>query len=181
LKKNRLGRARILPLRRLVAPRKSLSSADALKLPGVIDYAINLVEFDDKYRRAFEYVLSDTVVAEKLETLRDVDGVRAVTLDGDLQSKGGALTGGSRPGARTEKEPAKAEGSSFDTAKKRQQISKLNKEIARLEEKIAEITEHLEAKEQELAAREQEEGRVKGAASSRNEELHGLREKRRET
>ncbi len=181
LKKNQLGRARILPLRRLVAPRKSLSSADALKLPGVIDYAINLVEFDDKYRRAFEYVFSDTVVAEKLEALRDVDGVRAVTLDGDLQSKGGALTGGSRPGARTEKDPAKAKDTSFDTAKKRQQISKLNKEIARLEEKIAEITERLEAKEQELAAREQEEDRAKGAAGSRNEELHGLREKRRET
>ena len=181
LKKNRLGRARILPLRRLVAPRKSLASADALKLSGVIDYAINLVEFDDKFRRAFEYVLFDTVVAEKLEALRDVDGVRAVTLDGDSQSKGGALTGGSRPGARTDRQPSKGRDASFDTAKKRQQISKLNKEIARLEEKIAQITERLEVKEQELAAREEQEDRAKGTASNRNEELHAMREKRRAT
>ena len=179
LKKNRLGRARILPLRRLVAPRKSLASADALKLPGVVDYAINLVEFDSKYQRAFEYVLTDTVVAENLEALRDVDGVRAVTLDGDLQSRGGALTGGSRPDSRRGKEPAK--DTSFDTAKKRQQISKLNKEITRLEEEIAETTARLEEKEQELASRQQEEDRAKGAASTRSDELHALREKRRET
>ncbi len=178
LKKNRLGRARILPLRRLVAPRKSLASADALKLPSVVDYAINLVEFDTKYKRAFEYVLTDTVVAENLEALRDVDGVRAVTLDGDLQSRGGALTGGSRSDSRSEK-PTK--DASFDTAKKRQQISKLNKEITRLEEEIAEGTERLEEKEQELVARQKDEDRAKGAASTRSDELHALREKRRQT
>ncbi|MDD5646822.1 MAG: AAA family ATPase, partial [Candidatus Bipolaricaulis sp.] len=76
LKEKRLGRARILPLRRLVTVRKSLASAEALKLPGVIDYAINLVTFDEKYRRAFEYVLSDTVIAENLESVKTIDGVR---------------------------------------------------------------------------------------------------------
>jgi len=180
LKQNRLGRARILPLRRLVAPRKSLSSADALKLPGVIDYAINLVEFDAKYRRAFEYVLSDTIVAENLEALRDVDGVRAVTLEGDLQSRGGALTGGSRIDSRTGKTRAKAKDTSFDTVKKRQQISKLQKEIVALEEEIEKLSALLEEKERELAGREQEESRVKGAATTRSDELHALREKRRE-
>ena len=97
LKAERLGRARLLPLRRLVPGRMSLASAEALKLPGVVDYAINLVDFDSKYRRALEYILGDTIVAENLEALRDVDGVRAVTQDGDLQARGGALTGGWRP------------------------------------------------------------------------------------
>ncbi len=180
LKAQRLGRARLLPLGRLVAPRKSLASAEALKRPGVIDYAINLVEFDPKYRRAFEYVLGDTIVAENLEALRDVDGVRAVTLDGDLQSKGGALTGGWRPSARREEKPAKSPDAQFDVAKRRQQIGKLNREIARLEKDLEERREILAAKERALAAKEQEEDKTKDEASVRGDELRALRERRRE-
>jgi len=177
LKEKRLGRARILPLRRLVTARKSLASAEALKLPGVVDYAINLVEFDQKYRRAFEYVLSDTVVAENLEAVKGLDGVRVVTLDGDLLSKGGALSGGWR-GER--KGTAKAKEAGFDAARRRQQISKLKKEITRLEEEMEEARAVLEAKEEEIASFEESKDRAKGEASTKSDELRALREKRRE-
>ncbi len=182
LKEKRLGRARILPLRRLVTMRKSLASAEALKLPGVIDYAINLIEFDGKYRRAFEYVLGDTVVAEKLEALQGADGVRAVTLDGDLQSKGGALTGGWRPSAGSKsKQPSKPEDSGFDATQRRQQISKLRKDMDQLDDEIAELDTKLETEEKKLAERQESKVRGKGEAATRSGELHALREKRRET
>jgi len=180
LKEKRLGRARILPLRRLVTMRKSLASAEALKQAGVIDYAINLVAFDEKYRRAFEYVLGDTVVAESLEALRGVDGVRAVTLDGDLQSKGGALTGGWRPGQSKGKGPAKPKDSGFDVTQRRQQISKLRKEIEKLEDDIARDESRLESQEKDLASKQENKNRVKGEAATRSDELHKLREQRRE-
>jgi len=182
LKQQRLGRARLLPLRRLVAPRKSLSSAEALRQSGVIDYAINLVEFDPKYRRALEYVLGDTVVAENLEALRDVDGVRAVTVDGDLQSRGGALTGGWRPdpGKKQAPEPRESD-SSFDTAKKRQQISKLNREIEALRSEVEQLHAQVEELEERVDAKREEGSRAKGAATTRSEELKALREQRRET
>ena len=181
LKKNRLGRARILPLRRLVAGRKSLASADALKLPGVIDYAINLIDFDPKYRRAFEYVLSDAIIVENLAAVRDVDGVRAITLDGDLQSKGGALTGGWRAGAGKDKRVEnKPSDTTFDTAKKRQQISRINREIDGLREEIESLTEKLADKEKELSQQQDKKQETKGEASTRSDELHALREKRRE-
>ncbi|MFC2082699.1 chromosome segregation SMC family protein [Candidatus Bipolaricaulota bacterium] len=182
LKEKRLGRARILPLRRLVTMRKSLASAEALKLAGVIDYAINLIDFDDKYRRAFEYVLGDTVVAENLEALKDVDGVRAVTLDGDLQSKGGAMTGGWRPSAGSKsKEAAKPQASGFDVTQRRQQISKLRKEIEQLDDEISELSTKLETEEKQLTERQESKTRVKSEAVTRSGELHELREKRRET
>ncbi len=182
LKEKRLGRARILPLRRLVTARKSLASAEALKLEGVIDYALNLVEFDDKYRRAFEYVLSDTVVAENLESVKGVDGVRVVTLDGDLLSKGGALSGGWRPSAKKESgKPKKEDDSSFDVTQRRQQIAKHRREIEKLEEEIASLSARLEEKERELSGAQQSKDRVKGEASTRSDQLHALREKRRET
>lgn len=181
LKEKRLGRARLLPLRRLVTMRKSLASAEALKLHGVIDYAINLVEFDDKYRRAFEYVLSDTVVADNLEALKGVDGVRAVTLDGDILSKGGALSGGWRASANNKsKEPSKQKESGFDVTQRRQQISKLRKEIDQLDDEIAEMSTRLETEEKQLSERQESKVRVKGEAVTRSGELHALREQRRE-
>ena len=180
LKEKRLGRARILPLRRLVAGRKSVASADALKLPGIIDYAINLVEFDAKYRRAFEYVLGDTVVSENLEALSTVDGVRAVTVDGDLQSKGGALTGGWRPDTKTKEPKKQSSDNEFDTTKKRQQISKLNKEIAKLEEEIANHNVLLEDKENAFTDRQKADSQAEGQTVVRGEELRTLREERRE-
>ena len=181
LKKNRLGRARILPLRRLVAGRKSLASADALKLPGVIDYAINLVDFDSKYRRAFEYILSDAIIVENLKAVRDVDGVRAITLDGDLQSKGGALTGGWRASSGKDKRAQdKPSDTTFDTAKKRQQISRINREIAGLHDQIESLNEKLSDKEKELALQQDKKQETKGEATTRSDELHELRQQRRE-
>jgi chromosome segregation protein len=179
LKENRLGRVRVLPLGRLVTPHKSVASADALKLAGVVDYAINLVDFDPKYRRAFEYVLTDTVVAETLEAVRDVDGVRVVTLDGDLQSKGGALTGGSRP--ESAREPIKPRDAAFDTARKRQEVLKLGREVERLEEEVVELRALLAEKEGALREQEAKGSEAKGQATARSEELRVLREARRET
>ena len=181
LKEKRLGRARILPLRRLVVMRKSLASAEALKLSGVIDYAINLIDFDDKYRRAFEYVLGDTVIAENLEALKGIDGIRAVTLDGDLQSKGGAMSGGFRASAgKQSKGSAKQKESGFDVTQRRQQISKLRKDIDQLEDEIAELSTRLETEEKQFAERQESKVRVKGEAVTRSGELHSLREGRRE-
>ncbi len=183
LKQNRLGRARILPLRRLVTMRKSLASAEALKLKGVIDYAIDLVTFDEKYRRAFEYVLTDTLIAENLEAVKDIDGVRVVTLDGDMQSKGGAMSGGWRApsGAAAKKsEPAKPKDSSFDVAQRREHIVKLRKDVERLEEELSELAVRLETADKDLAAVQETSSRTKGEASARSDKLHALREARRE-
>jgi len=181
LKEKRLGRARLLPLRRLVTVRKSLASAEALKLHGVIDYAINLIDFDDKYRRAFEYVLGDAVVADNLEALKGVDGVRAVTLDGDTQSKGGAVSGGWRPSAgKKANGAAKPKESGFDVTQRRQQISGLRKEIDQLDDDIAELATRLETEEKQLSEKQESKVRVKGEALTRSGELHALRESRRE-
>jgi chromosome segregation protein len=181
LKEKRLGRARLLPLRRLVTMRKSLASAEALKLHGVIDYAINLVDFDDKYRRAFEYVLGDAVVADNLEALKGIDGVRAVTLDGDIQSKGGAVSGGYRASANKKpNDSAKPKESGFDVTQRRLQISKLRKEIDQLDDEIAELATHLETEEKQLSEKQESKVRVKGEALTRSGELHALRENRRE-
>ena len=94
LKSARAGSATFLPLD------KMKPAPTSLKLPkekGVIDYAINLVDFDDKYIDAFFYALADTLIVEDYDSAKRLIGkFRIVTLDGSLFEKSGAITGGDR-------------------------------------------------------------------------------------
>ena len=86
------GRATFIPLNKIKpAPTK-------LQLPkdkGVIDFAINLVDFDDLYLDAFFYAVGDTLVVEDKECANKLIGkYRMVTLNGELFEKSGSITGG---------------------------------------------------------------------------------------
>lgn len=93
LNSSRAGRATFIPLNKIKkAPSK-------LQLPknskGVIDFAINLVDFDDIYLDAFFYAVGDTLVVEDAEAAEKLIGqYRMVTLDGKLYEKSSAITGG---------------------------------------------------------------------------------------
>lgn len=92
LNSSRAGRATFIPLNKVKrAPTK-------LQLPknhGVIDFAINLVEFDDIYLDAFFYAVGDTLIVEDAEAAEQLMGkYRMVTLDGKLYEKSSAITGG---------------------------------------------------------------------------------------
>ncbi|MDZ5812593.1 chromosome segregation protein SMC, partial [Halorubrum sp. AD140] len=97
LKRRNAGRATFLPITKMddrSLPRKP-------SLPGVVDFARNLVEYDAAYESIFSYVLGSTLVVEDMSTARDLMGdYRMVTLDGDLVEKSGAMTGGSGGGSR---------------------------------------------------------------------------------
>ena len=89
LKSARAGSATFLPLD------KMKPAPSSLKLPkekGVIDYAINLIDFDDKYLDAFFYALGDTLIVEDYDSAKRLIGkFRLVTLDGSLFEKSGAI------------------------------------------------------------------------------------------
>lgn len=92
LKSSNAGRATFIPLNKLK------SCPAKLPLPkdkGVIDYAINLIDFDDKYLDAFFYAVGDTLVVEDLGCAKKLMGkYRVVTLDGEIIEKSGSMTGG---------------------------------------------------------------------------------------
>ncbi|HET6580725.1 MAG TPA: chromosome segregation protein SMC, partial [Methanoregula sp.] len=98
LKEERLGRVTFLPLNKLKPP-----ALPPLKEPGIIDYAVNLIEYDPKFDRAFAVALGATVVVDTLERARKLIGkYRMVTLEGELLDRSGAMTGGAtkKPGGR---------------------------------------------------------------------------------
>lgn len=91
LKEKRLGRVTFLPLNKM----EPMQKISRMEKEGIIDYAINLVEYDKKFDPAFWYVFKDTLVSDNMTTARRLmGGRRLVTLEGELIEKAGAMTGG---------------------------------------------------------------------------------------
>ncbi len=94
LKSSNAGRATFIPLNKI---KKAPSRLQLPKDKGVIDFAINLVDFDEEYIDAFFYAVGDTIVVEDIECAKKLIGkYRMVTLQGDLLEKSGSMTGGTR-------------------------------------------------------------------------------------
>ncbi|MBD1821992.1 chromosome segregation protein SMC [Cyanobacteria bacterium FACHB-DQ100] len=95
LKQRRAGRATFLPLNKLNPPHIP-NRATMRSMQGCIGYAINLIEFEERYYDVFAYVFGTTVVFETLgDARRHLGQYRIVTLDGELLEASGAMTGGS--------------------------------------------------------------------------------------
>ncbi len=137
LKAEKLGRVTFLPLNKLRPP-----ALPPLKEPGVIDYAVNLVEYDPKYDRAFAVTLGATVVVDTLERARKLIGkYRIVTLEGELLEKSGAMTGGA-----TKKQGGRGFGAAVDDEiiRIRSHLSEIQGEAATLESGIKRLTEEVD-------------------------------------
>jgi chromosome segregation protein len=95
LKQQRGGRATFLPLNKIRA--SHFTPIPAWNRPdGFVDYAVNLIECDDRYQDVFSYVFGNTVVFSSLQAARKEMGqYRIITLDGELLETSGAMTGGS--------------------------------------------------------------------------------------
>ncbi|MFB2923721.1 chromosome segregation protein SMC [Aerosakkonema funiforme] len=95
IKQKRAGRVTFLPLNKIQPP--PFHQATALRYAnGFIDYCVNLIEYDNRYRNVFAYVFGGTVVFETINAARVYLGqYRIVTLDGELLETSGAMTGGS--------------------------------------------------------------------------------------
>ncbi len=98
LKENRFGRATFLPLTAMKNSR-GLKERSVLDEPGVIGLASDIVTCEDRFRDLVQNLLGRTVVIENIdravETARRYHySIRIVTLDGELLSPGGSMTGG---------------------------------------------------------------------------------------
>ncbi len=94
LKQRRAGRATFLPLNKIRAPRFT-PVPDWKRPDGFLDYAVNLIDCDSRYRDIFGYTFGSTVVFDTLESARQHLGdYRIVTLEGEILETSGAMTGG---------------------------------------------------------------------------------------
>jgi chromosome segregation protein len=95
LKQSRAGRAKFLPLNKMVPGRPRGTALMKMKQDGCLGFALDLIEFNPRYQNAFWHALGDTLVVDTMNTGRRLmGGVRMVTLDGELFEATGAMVGG---------------------------------------------------------------------------------------
>lgn len=100
LRQNRLGRATFLPMSAIRGKTLYVNERNALKLPGCLGVASELVQCAPEYRGIVENLLGRTVIADNLDHGIPImragnHAFRLVTLEGDVMHSGGSMTGGS--------------------------------------------------------------------------------------
>ena len=100
LRQNRLGRATFLPMSAIRGKTLYGNERNALKLPGCLGVASELVQCAPEYRSIVENLLGRTVIADNLDHGIPImragnHAFRLVTLEGDVMHSGGSMTGGS--------------------------------------------------------------------------------------
>jgi len=98
LKQNKYGRATFLPLSN-ITPGHSHIDDRILKEKGVIGLASRLVEAESRYAALIEYLLGRIIVVDHIDNATNLArkynfSLRIVTLEGELLTPGGAISGG---------------------------------------------------------------------------------------
>ncbi|MCA0312585.1 MAG: chromosome segregation protein SMC [Candidatus Melainabacteria bacterium] len=97
LKANQAGRATFVPLNRIQTQPPGLLP----NRPGVIDFAYNLIDFNPRFVKAFQYACGQTIVLDTMDNARKlINQARMVTLEGELFDKSGSISGGNDNKAR---------------------------------------------------------------------------------
>jgi chromosome segregation protein len=94
LKEKKIGSVTFFPLNKI--HRKVHLDSSVLTKKGVIDYALSLISYDREYEHIFSLIFGDTLVIESINDAKSI-GIgkyKMVTLDGDLVTKTGAMSGG---------------------------------------------------------------------------------------
>ncbi len=165
LRDQKLGRASFIPLNKVRSVDLRSEDKQFLKLPGVIDFAINLVSFESRYKKAFAYVFSRTLVVDNMNSARKVGigTIPMVTLEGDQAAGSGVMTGGFQ---RTSKGGVFAEKDSTEALHKAEsEISDQQSVISRLERDRA-------SGEEEITALRKLKGELEGEIISMEKKLH---------
>ncbi len=143
LKQNRAGRATFLPLDHLQI-RRSVDYQAALTIPGVLGCAADLVECAPEYAPVKDYLLNRMLIVENMDAaLQAAAALRyraaMVTLDGDMVSPGGSMSGGSR-----KQKSGEMLGQKNKLAEAERQAAQAETALADMREQLAQAQENMD-------------------------------------
>ncbi len=180
LKQHTAGRVTFLPLDTIRGGLRDDGSS-LRDQPGVVGMAIDYVRFDPRLQSAVEYLLHSTIIVETLDdairiTRSRTGHPRLVTLDGEVVSSAGAVTGG-----RTRHESRGLLGRSAEIAELERRVSEAEgiiKGIAadreRLSTALSEVAGELTALDGRLASLRKEANEVGVVVARSGAELDNL-------
>ncbi|MBQ8451387.1 MAG: chromosome segregation protein SMC [Clostridia bacterium] len=101
LKTNKFGRVTFLPITSMKERFIPSEARAKMNMPGVIGIASDLITFDGAYSSVFTSLLGSTIIVDNIDNAVAFSratgySTRLVTLDGDIISPQGSMTGGSR-------------------------------------------------------------------------------------
>lgn len=147
LKAQHLGRATFLPISS-VNGKPLEESKKILRHDGVIGIASELVSFDESLRGVMEFLLGRVVVVENIDVATALakefrQSLKIVTLEGELITPGGAISGGSRGRG----------GSIFGREKEIEELKSASKSLEKKLSKIDDVIDSLIEKQNDCSAR----------------------------
>lgn len=167
LKDKKLGRATFLPMnvvKKRFIPQSVIEQINDQQ--GFITVASKGVKYDEKYRNIVEHLLGSTIIAKDLETANQLARLiqfkhRIVTLDGDVITPGGAMTGGGKEkkaSLLSQKDELKTTEDKYQnfmqqTTQIEENVKALKQEVQNIEQSLTETQEkgtELRAKEHEV-------------------------------
>ncbi|HCX65007.1 MAG TPA: chromosome segregation protein SMC [Eubacteriaceae bacterium] len=100
LKRSKAGRATFLPLSKIRSRKPLVLPEKISKHSGFLDFAVNLIAFDDQYGEVFRSLLGNVLIVKDSQAgvaLRKsgASGMKMVSLEGEVFFPGGAMVGGS--------------------------------------------------------------------------------------
>ena len=162
LKSRRAGRLTFLPLNKIrgngaagASGGAALQRGSGAGAEGLVGRAVDLVRFEPVYGEVFRYVFGDTLVFDNLASARrELGRCRAVTLDGELLEKSGAMTGGSLQ-QRGNQLSFGAASDADEAEPLRRRLLELGETLAVSQRKEAELGQALEQLRPQLSQQEQ--------------------------
>lgn len=167
LKDKKLGRATFLPMnvvKKRFIPQSVIEQINDQQ--GFITVASEGVKYDEKYRNIVEHLLGSTIIAKDLETANQLARLiqfkhRIVTLEGDVITPGGAMTGGGKEkkaSLLSQKDELKTTEDKYQnfmqqTTQIEENVKALKQEVQNIEQSLTETQEkgtELRAKEHEV-------------------------------
>ncbi|MCD8897846.1 chromosome segregation protein SMC [Mammaliicoccus sciuri] len=167
LKDKKLGRATFLPMnvvKKRFIPQSVIEQINDQQ--GFITVASDGVKYDEKYRNIVEHLLGSTIIAKDLETANQLARLiqfkhRIVTLEGDVITPGGAMTGGGKEkkaSLLSQKDELKTTEDKYQnfmqqTTQIEENVKALKQEVQNIEQSLTETQEkgtELRSKEHEV-------------------------------
>jgi chromosome segregation protein len=183
LKSRRAGRLTFLPLNRIRSGGGAAPSSWSTPR-GLVGRAVDLIRYEPVYGEVFRYVFGDTLVFEDLASARQELGrCRAVTLEGELLERSGAMTGGSLQ-QRSDRLSFGSSGEADEAEPLRRRLLELGESLvvcrrqeAELGRQLEQLRPLLQGHQQRLAGLEAERGAAERAAGPQLERLRQLSER----
>ncbi len=164
LKRERLGRVTFLPLTKLMGGKPRAKAIMSEKESE--GYAIDLIDFNQKYYNAFWYVLGDTLVVKDMDTARRImGGIRIVTKAGELIEASGAMVGGTINQQKLMKFGAASED----------KLTELGEKLRKASEALDNVKQELRKIRDEIRAADDEMRRNSSAGMEQREKIAGTK------